>query len=400
MSSSLRLNITVRPHPDENRSVAAYQLTDTTTHDPVADPVTLTCRGAGEILWVTALVTALGRTLRLTADGTTLEVALPGHIRTLVTSTRTLNGTGKLDQLRALLSKHPRTLLAREDDTDALRVAADLDSQLAEQLPLTWRDLLPGADWLNPDDLTWAETHGATIVYTDGSAATESYLGAWAWYTLPVHGSAAEPGIARSASGPVPHLATSHIAERHAVVEALSAIPGPVLVVADNWEIDSASSDAYLAAQGIEDLFPETVATRRAAGELRFAWTKGHDDCLGNIAADRLAFTAMDRLRTDVAATAASRHAHQARVDALRDATAEHRATQREFQEMFSARARAIVAAEHPGWSTYSQVERTHIGREITLRVRAELAEQRTTDAAGEVDAESTFTLGDLASAS
>jgi ribonuclease HI len=145
-----------------------------------------------------------------------------------------------------------------------------------------------------PADVTAVTTDGATVVYTDGACRGNPGPGGWAW-AVPggAWGSGADPAT------------TNQRMEIRAVVEALAAIDGPVLVRSDSTYVVHCWRDRWwegwqrrgwrnskkepVANRDLWEPLVEQFATREG---LRLEWVKGHGGDPVNDLVDRLAVRA------------------------------------------------------------------------------------------------------------
>jgi ribonuclease HI len=139
---------------------------------------------------------------------------------------------------------------------------------------------------------------GETVVYTDGSCLGNPGRGGWAW---------AVPG-GRYASGADPQT-TNQRMEITAVVKALEAVKGPVLVMSDSTYVVNCFRDRWWEGwrrRGWKNAAGKPVANRDLWEPLlglaldpdrsvRFGWVKGHS---GDTMNDRV-----DLLATEAAAS-------------------------------------------------------------------------------------------------
>jgi ribonuclease HI/uncharacterized phage-like protein YoqJ len=135
----------------------------------------------------------------------------------------------------------------------------------------------------------------ATEVYTDGACLGNPGPGGWAW---------AVPGGA-FASGAAP-ATTNQRMEIQAALEAVRAVPGPLVVVSDSTYVVNCFRDrwweGWLARGWMNkakkpvanrDLWEPLIdAVRADPGRVTFRWVKGHSDDPANDLVDRLAVEA------------------------------------------------------------------------------------------------------------
>jgi ribonuclease HI len=134
-----------------------------------------------------------------------------------------------------------------------------------------------------------------TTVYTDGACLGNPGPGGWAWAI--VEGGYASGAAARS---------TNQRMEIQAVLEAVTALDGPLDVVSDSTYVVNCFRDRWWEgwlARGWRnsqkkpvanrDLWEPLIAAYRAdVGRLRFRWVKGHSGDPMNDLVDRLAVAA------------------------------------------------------------------------------------------------------------
>lgn len=152
--------------------------------------------------------------------------------------------------------------------------------------------------------------HPYTTVFTDGSSTGAVGPGGWAW--------AVEDGPEASGGA---HDTTNQRMEIQAAYEAVQALPGLLLVVADSSYVVNCFTDKWYlgwhrrgwtnsvgAAVANQDLwkpFIDLYLSRN--GEIRFAWIKGHsghpmNDRVDRLAKDaRLAIASKPAMRADFA---------------------------------------------------------------------------------------------------
>lgn len=133
-----------------------------------------------------------------------------------------------------------------------------------------------------------------TVVYTDGACSGNPGRGGWAW---------AVPG-GPQASGGEPWT-TNQRMELTAVLEAVRALPGPVLVMSDSTYVVNCFRDRWWegwiqrgwvnkAKKPVanQDLWKPLVELVRDRGDVAFRWVKGHSGDAMNDLVDRLAVEA------------------------------------------------------------------------------------------------------------
>lgn len=138
----------------------------------------------------------------------------------------------------------------------------------------------------------------ATIVYTDGACSGNPGPGGWAW---------AVPGGAWAA-GPA-SATTNQRMEVNAALEALRALPGPVVVVSDSTYVVHCFRDNWWRgwlkrgwrnsqnkAVANRDLWEPLIDEYRSRiDEVSFRWVKGHSGDEWNDVVDQLAVEACMR---------------------------------------------------------------------------------------------------------
>ena len=141
------------------------------------------------------------------------------------------------------------------------------------------------------------------IVYTDGACAGNPGPGGWAWAVSPSGSPWASGGEARS---------TNQRMEVQAVLEALRALPGPVVVVSDStyvvncfrdrwWEgwLRKGWTNSKRQPVANRDLWePLVTLVRSREDEVAFRWVKGHSGDPMNDLVDRLAVEAAAKAAT------------------------------------------------------------------------------------------------------
>ena len=134
-------------------------------------------------------------------------------------------------------------------------------------------------------------------VFTDGACSGNPGPGGWAWAAVP-------DGHRRGSGGEVP--STNQRMEVRAVLEALRANPGRVLVVSDSTYVVNCFRDSWWRgwlARGWRNSQKQPVANQdlwkplielyqRRADEITFRWVKGHSGDPMNDLVDRLAVAA------------------------------------------------------------------------------------------------------------
>ncbi len=150
---------------------------------------------------------------------------------------------------------------------------------------------------------------GAIVVYTDGACSGNPGPGGWAWAT--------EDG--RTGSGGE-ETTTNQRMELQAVLEALRAIDGPVVVYSDSTYVVNCFNDRWFEGwlkRDWKNTQRKPVANRdiweplielylEREDELRFIWVKGHSGDEMNDLVDALAVAESTKQRESIAATAAS----------------------------------------------------------------------------------------------
>jgi len=137
-----------------------------------------------------------------------------------------------------------------------------------------------------------------TTVYTDGACVGNPGPGGWGW-AVPegAHASGADPQT------------TNQRMEIRAALEAVLALPGPLLIVSDSKYVVQCFSDRWYAkweSNGWktsnrtpvlnQDLWrPLVDAFHEREGEIQFRWVKGHSGDVMNDVVDRLATEAARR---------------------------------------------------------------------------------------------------------
>lgn len=135
------------------------------------------------------------------------------------------------------------------------------------------------------------------VVYTDGACAGNPGPGGWAWAVAPTGSPSASGGEARS---------TNQRMEIRAVLEALRALDGPVVVFSDSTYVVNCFRDRWwegwlrrgwvnskrqpVANRDLWEPLVELVRSRE--DEVSFRWVKGHSGDPMNDLVDRLAVEA------------------------------------------------------------------------------------------------------------
>lgn len=132
---------------------------------------------------------------------------------------------------------------------------------------------------------------GTTEVWTDGACSGNPGPGGWAWATRD----------GRQASGGAP-ATTNQRMEIQAALEAVRALPGPLVVVSDSTYVVNCFRDGWwrgwLARGWVNsarkpvanrDLWEPLVALVNERGDVSFRWVKGHSGDEMNDLVDRLA---------------------------------------------------------------------------------------------------------------
>jgi ribonuclease HI len=147
----------------------------------------------------------------------------------------------------------------------------------------------PAAQRAGRQDMPAAE--GALEVWTDGACAGNPGPGGWAWATRD----------GRTGSGGAP-ATTNQRMEIQAALEAVRALPGPLVVVSDSTYVVNCFRDGWwrgwLARGWVNsarkpvanrDLWEPLVALVNERGDVSFRWVKGHSGDPMNELVDRLA---------------------------------------------------------------------------------------------------------------
>jgi ribonuclease HI len=145
-----------------------------------------------------------------------------------------------------------------------------------------------------PSAVNASSSGPSTTVYTDGACLGNPGPGGWAW---------AVPG-GPFASGASPRT-TNQRMEITAVLEALRALPGPVVVFSDSTYVVNCFRDKWWegwlrrgwvnsAKKPVanRDLWEPLIDLYRARGDVTFRWVKGHSGDLWNDRVDQLAVAA------------------------------------------------------------------------------------------------------------
>ncbi len=140
-------------------------------------------------------------------------------------------------------------------------------------------------------------------VWTDGACSGNPGPGGWAWATRD----------GRQASGPAA-VTTNQRMEIQAALEAVTALPGELVVVSDSTYVVNCFRDAWwrgwLARGWVNsakkpvanrDLWEPLVAAVRDRGDVDFRWVKGHSGDPMNDLVDRLAVEAGKTQRSSAA---------------------------------------------------------------------------------------------------
>ena len=140
----------------------------------------------------------------------------------------------------------------------------------------------------------------ARVVYTDGACSGNPGPGGWAWAVAPLGSPSASGGEARS---------TNQRMEIRAVLEALRALDGPVVVVSDSTYVVNCFRDrwwegwlrkGWVNSQrkpvANRDLWEPLVDLYRSReDEVSFRWVKGHSNDPMNDLVDAMAVAAIPR---------------------------------------------------------------------------------------------------------
>jgi ribonuclease HI len=197
--------------------------------------------------------------------------------------------------------QHVPTAIGPEIDWAALD-----DALMGEVARFVAEHELQAEDWELPTaERDWVARNDAQVVYTDGGGINDGSFMGWAWYV----------DETTWASGTMIGARSGH-AEKRAMVEAVEATSGAVLIVTD------VDHPRKLVFNSRDEVHADLLARFKKATtgrQVRWFFTKGHANCPGNITADALVRDAYSHgwsaICTDAAAVAASR----ARADELRD---------------------------------------------------------------------------------
>jgi ribonuclease HI len=134
------------------------------------------------------------------------------------------------------------------------------------------------------------------VVYTDGACSGNPGPGGWAWAVAPTGLPQASGGEARS---------TNQRMEIRAVLEAVRALSGPLMVVSDSTYVVNCFRDRWYEGwirrgwvnskrQPVanRDLWEPLVELVLARGDVSFRWVKGHSGDLMNDLVDAMAVAA------------------------------------------------------------------------------------------------------------
>jgi ribonuclease HI len=141
-------------------------------------------------------------------------------------------------------------------------------------------------------------TPGPVEVFTDGACRGNPGRGGWAWVT----------GDGRQAQGASPHT-TNQRMEIRAALEAVLALPGPLVVVSDStyvvncfqrgwwrrWQRQGWTTSARTPVVN-RDLWEPLIDLVTQRGDVTFKWIKGHSGNKLNDRADKLAVQASHTL--------------------------------------------------------------------------------------------------------
>jgi ribonuclease HI len=141
---------------------------------------------------------------------------------------------------------------------------------------------------------------GPVVVYTDGACSGNPGPGGWAWAVAPQGSPAASGGEVRS---------TNQRMEIRAVLEALRALDGEVVVVSDSTYVVNCFRDRWWEgwlrkgwvnsqrkAVANRDLWEPLVTLYQARqDEVSFRWVKGHSNDPMNDLVDAMAVAAIPR---------------------------------------------------------------------------------------------------------
>jgi ribonuclease HI len=145
-----------------------------------------------------------------------------------------------------------------------------------------------------PDEEPTAPADGRLEVWTDGACSGNPGPGGWAWATRD----------GRQASGAAA-MTTNQRMEIQAALEAVTALPGPLVVVSDSTYVVNCFRDGWwrgwLARGWVNsakkpvanrDLWEPLVALVEERGDVDFRWVKGHSGDSMNDLVDQLAVEA------------------------------------------------------------------------------------------------------------
>ena len=151
-------------------------------------------------------------------------------------------------------------------------------------------------------------TAAPVVVYTDGACSGNPGPGGWAWAVAPSGTPSASGGEARS---------TNQRMEIQAVLEALRALDGPVVVVSDSTYVVNCFRDRWWegwlrrgwvnsARKPVanRDLWEPLVEAVRQRDDVTFRWVKGHSGDRMNDLVDMLAVEAAKTQRGRVGTAA------------------------------------------------------------------------------------------------
>lgn len=274
------LTVARKTPPTSHERKPVRTRTATLTRTPVEDSL-VALEVAGEVM-----------VKEVRASGLALEASA-----LLIAAQRTRRSTSSIEvrpELLAVLnrpSQSPpplglaRVLVGIEDlgrDFLARLVPAPVPTDLLQVLQARTPRSRTRTPWvLEPSDAKWVDDNDATVVFTDGSAASRPFqVGTWAYSVLD----------GPYGSGVLEHVAHSHTAERRAVLEALRATSGPVLVLSDHVFDDRGSPDTLMRLLKVTDELTESFKSR----PIRVAHVPAHSTCAGNLVADRLASARLD----------------------------------------------------------------------------------------------------------
>jgi ribonuclease HI len=149
----------------------------------------------------------------------------------------------------------------------------------------------------------WAKEHAAQVVYTDGGGLNDAAFMGWAWYVDEAHW----------ANGTITGVNSGH-AEKRAMVEAVEATTGDILIVTD---VDHARKQLYFARDDVHAALLARFKTATKGRHVRWFYTKGHANCPGNIRADALVRDTYSHGWVTICADSATVAASRARADEL-----------------------------------------------------------------------------------